>query len=299
MQFAVGIDIGGTYIKVVAISPSGEILARSRVATDDSAVSRMPADIRAEISRMEKDLGDAQTVGVACPGLVCKQGDAIRWMRGRLNLLEGLNWTDILQRDRRVPVINDGHAALKAETWLGAGRGCQDVVMLTLGTGVGGAILSDGRVLSGHLGRAGHVGHISLDPTGCMDLVNTPGSLEDAVGNCTVLRRTGGQFATTSELLEAHLIGNQLATDVWLKSVDYLSAGLTSIINLVDPQRIILGGGIAARAGQALFDPLRTRMDVYEWRPVDTPVEIVPAALGDEAGAIGSAKHAMEHHDAN
>jgi glucokinase len=85
---------------------------------------------------------------------------------------------------------------------------------------------------------------------------------------------------------------------VWLTSVDYLAAALASIINAVDPQRIVVGGGIAALAGPALFTPLRARMQTYEWRPVEAPVEIVPAQLGEDAGAIGSAKHAMEQHDA-
>jgi glucokinase len=298
MSVTIGIDIGATYTKFVAVSPSGDIVGRSRLATDESSIDGMPAEIRAEVARIERESGPAQAVGVACPGLVRREGDVIHWMKGRLNLLEGLNWRDALQRDSLVPVINDGQAALKAEAWLGAGRGCRDVVMLTLGTGVGGAILCDGRMLSGHLGRAGHLGHLALNLAGEKDLANTPGSLEDAIGNCTLLRRSAGRFATTAELIAAHLTGDLVATAIWQTSLDYLAAALASIINAVDPKRIILGGGIAARAGRALFEPLRTFMDAYEWRPVGTGVEIVPAELGDEAGAIGSAKHAMEHYDA-
>ncbi|HUR20311.1 MAG TPA: ROK family protein, partial [Vicinamibacterales bacterium] len=274
------------------------IVARSRLATDDSGIERMPAEIRQEVARLESEFGRAHAIGVACPGLVRREGDVIHWMKGRLNFLEGLSWRDALQRDSLVPVINDGHAALEGEVWLGAGRGCRDVVMLTLGTGVGGAILCDGRMLSGHLGRAGHLGHLALNPAGEKDIANTPGSLEDAIGNCTLLRRSGGRFTTTAALIEAHLAGDPHATSVWQTSLDHLAAALASIINAIDPQRIILGGGIAMRAGRALFDPLRTLMDSYEWRPLGTGVEILPAELGDEAGAIGSAKHAMEHYDA-
>jgi len=197
-----------------------------------------------------------------------------------------------------VPVINDGHAALNAETWLGAGRGCRDLVMLTLGTGVGGAILVDGNVLIGSTGRGGHLGHITVNATGDKDIVNTPGSLEDAIGNCTVARRTGGRFTSTDALIAAHLQGDRAATEAWHASIVALAAALASIVNAVDPSRIILGGGITTSAGEALFAPLRARMHDVEWRPDGTPVEIVAAELGDEAGAIGAAKLALDFSEA-
>jgi glucokinase len=243
-------------------------------------------------------------------------------MKGRLNALEGLDWTTALARGAtvsasasapapapmsasmavrtsatvpaRVPVINDGHAALNAETWLGAGRGCRDLVMLTLGTGVGGAVLVDGRVLIGSTGRGGHLGHMTVNATGDKDIVNTPGSLEDAIGNCTVARRTGGRFMSTDALVAAHLHGDRAATRAWHASIAALAAALASIINAVDPSRIILGGGITASAGEALFEPLRACMNDVEWRPDGMPVEIVAAQLGDEAGAIGAAKLAVD-----
>lgn len=294
MRPAIGIDIGGTYTKVVAISPDGVVAHRARMATDDSSASRLPADIEREVARFESGFGAACAVGVACPGLVRRHAEAVHWMKGRLDVLEGLNWTAALHRRARVLVINDAHAALEGESWLGAGRGCHDVVLLTLGTGVGGAIMCDGRVLTGSTGRAGHLGHIALRVPGDKDIVNTPGSLEDAIGNCTVLRRSAGRFATTEALVAAYQQGDALATDVWQASIMCLAAGLASIINAVDPRRIILGGGIAARAGAALMVPLRAWMDEYEWRPDGTGVEIVTAELGDEAGAIGAARHAME-----
>src|SRR5690606_34234769 len=152
---------------------------------------------------------------VACPGLVRPEGDAVYWMKGRLEVLEGLQWTTALRRPLQVQVVNDAQAALSAECWLGAGRGCRDVVMLTLGTGVGGAIMCDGRVLSGSTGRAGHLGHMALRVPADKDIVNTPGSLEDAIGNCTIGHRTGGRFTSTEALVEAHLAGDASATAVW------------------------------------------------------------------------------------
>jgi glucokinase len=289
----IGIDIGGTFTKLVAMTPSGEVVARARAMTNDASAARMIADIREQIARLEATIGPATAIGVACPGLVRRDARAVHWMKGRLHALEGLDWTEALER-RRVPVINDAHAALNAEVWLGAGRGCRDLVMLTLGTGVGGAVLTDGNVLIGSTGRGGHLGHMTVNATGDKDIVNTPGSLEDAIGNCTVARRTGGRFTSTDALIAAHLQGDRAASEVWHASIVSLAAALASIVNAVDPSRIILGGGITASAGEALFGPLRACMHDVEWRPDGTPVEIVAAQLGDEAGAIGAAKLAIE-----
>jgi glucokinase len=292
--YTIGIDIGGTFTKLVAMSSSGVIVTRARGATNDTSVSSLVNDIREQIARIETAIGSAAAIGIACPGLVRRDARAVHWMKGRLNALEGLDWTMALERGAAVPVINDGHAALQAETWLGAGRGCRDLVMLTLGTGVGGAILTDGRVLIGSTGRGGHLGHITVNATGDKDIVNTPGSLENAIGNCTIAKRTAGRFTSTDALIAAHLQGDREATEVWHASIAALAAALASIVNAVDPSRIILGGGITTSAGEALFAPLRDYMHGVEWRPDGTPVEIVAAQLGDEAGAIGAAKLALE-----
>jgi glucokinase len=290
----IGIDVGGTFTKLVAMTPSGEVVARARAATNDTSAARMIADIREQIARLEEAIGPAAAVGVACPGLVRRDARAVHWMKGRLNALEGLDWTTALDRPAGVPLINDAHAALNAEVWLGAGRGCRDLVMLTLGTGVGGAVLTDGNVLIGSTGRGGHLGHMTVNATGDKDIVNTPGSLENAIGNCTVAHRTGGRFTSTDALIAAHLQGDRAASEVWHASIVALAAALASIVNAVDPSRIILGGGITAIAGEALFGSLRACMHEVEWRPDGTPVEIVAAQLGDEAGAIGAAKLAID-----
>ena len=294
MRVAIGIDVGGTYTKLAAVAADGEVRWRARIETEGESAERLLAAVRSATDATERAIGQTASIGVACPGLVLRDAVAVHWMKGRLEVLEGLEWQAALGRPAPVPVINDAHAALLGETWLGAARGCRDVVMLTLGTGVGGAIVSDGRILTGATGRAGHLGHIALQVPAPRDIVNTPGSLEDAIGNHTIHRRSNGRFASTEALLAARAQGDEHAGDVWRTSVRYLAAGLASIINAVDPARIVLGGGIAARAGRALFDPLDEFMNEYEWRPSGAGVEIVAAALGDEAGAIGAAWHAME-----
>jgi glucokinase len=195
-----------------------------------------------------------------------------------------------------VPVLNDAQAALVGETWCGAARGSRNALMLTLGTGVGGAAMVDGRILRGHIGRAGHLGHVSLDPSGALDIVNTPGSLEDAVGDCTVERRSAGRFSSTAALVAAASGGDREARLVWQSSVRALAAAVASLVNVLDPEVVVIGGGIA-RSGPALFVPLRRHLARFEWRPAGRRVRVVAARLGERAGAFGAARHAMNTAD--
>lgn len=297
MPYALGIDIGGTNIKAVCVSPAGEIVQRHSYATEDrpgESGERLARRVGEVIEQIRGGLDDeARWLGLASPGLARPDGKAIAWMMGRLEPVMGLNWTDALSWPRLAPVMNDAHAALLGEVWQGAAKGAQNAVLLTLGTGVGGAILCDGRILKGHLGRAGHLGHTTVNAAGPLDIVATPGSLEDAIGECTIKQRTNGRFASTRQLVEAHEAGDVDATRVWLTAVHALAAGVTSIINAVDPQFVILGGGIAS-AGDSLFKPLAAFLDRIEWRPTGERVRLVPAKLGEFAGAIGAAYNAMK-----
>src|SRR6185295_9391208 len=155
-------------------------------------------------------------IGVASPGLAAKDGKSIAYMRGRLDGIEGFIWTDFLNSPKPVFVLNDAHAALLGEVWQGAAKGYSNVVLLTLGTGVGGAVLADGRLLKGQIGRAGHVGHISVNSDGAPDIVGIPGSLEEMIGNYNISARSRGRFNSTRELVEAHRKGDPEATLIWL-----------------------------------------------------------------------------------
>jgi len=238
------------------------------------------------------ELPSPPVVGVSAPGLAAADGRSIFRMPGRLQGLEGLDWTEFLGVRCPVPVLNDAHAALRGEGWLGAARGFQNVIMLTLGTGVGGAAIVDGRLLHGHLGRAGHLGHTCLDPNGAPDVTGTPGSLEDAIGNCTIGPRTQGRFASTHDLVVAHRAGDAEASAVWIKSVRALACAIVSFINILDPEAVIIGGGIA-RSGDTLFEPLQKYVDAGEWRPAGRRAKILAAQLGEFAGAYGAARTAL------
>jgi glucokinase len=296
MCYGIGIDLGGTNIKIVAVSDEGKTLERSTCETKTDSPDSWVETIRQRIKEIEKDQAkSARWLGLAAPGLAARDNLSIASMPGKLRGLEGLNWTDALQTSHPVPVLNDAHAALLGEAWVGAAVGFRNAVLLTLGTGVGGAILAEGRLYKGHIGRAGHLGHISLDADGATDIVGTPGSLELTIGNATVADRSAGRFTSTRQLVEAHLSGDEQATEVWLRSVHNLAAGITSIINALDPEVIIVGGGIA-QAGAALFDPLQRFLERVEWRPLGQSVRIIPATLGDFAGTLGAVYYAMGWH---
>jgi glucokinase len=293
MRYGIGIDLGGTNIKIVAVSEEGRMLDRSTCETQTDSPRFWVETIRQKIKEIEKTGAEsAQWIGLAAPGLAARDNLSIASMPGKLRGLEGLSWTDSLQTSHPVPVLNDAHAALLGESWIGAAVGYRNAVLLTIGTGIGGAIFADGRLYKGHLGRAGHLGHICLNPDGVADIVGTPGSLEQTIGNATLAERSGGRFTSTRELVAAHLSGDEKASDIWLRSVHNLAAGITSIINALDPEVIIIGGGIA-QAGAALFEPLAGSMARIEWRPQGHRVHIIPAALGDLAGSLGAAYYAM------
>jgi glucokinase len=294
LPYAIGCDIGVTNVKTACVTASGTILAKT--STDTHAESPdWPQAVMRHLNAIQAERGQAIALGIAAPGIAARTGESIFWMQGRLDEVQDLRWADFLKRDD-VPVLNDAQAALLGEVWLGAAKGARHAALLTLGTGVGGALMVDRRLLRGALGRAGHLGHISLDPTGPPDVTNCPGSLEHAIGNVTVAERSGGRFTTTHDLIAAHVAGDADATRVWLRSVQALAAAVASIINVADPEVVIIGGGIA-RAGEALFVPLRQYVDRYEWRPHGRRVSVVPAELGEYAGALGAAWNAVRRRE--
>ena len=293
MDYVLGLDLGGSNIKAVTVTPEGHLLAEANVPFVDRdrewahKLRALVADFAAQHN------GPARAIGIAAPGLVGRNARSVAHLPGRLIGIEGLDWTEWLGVARPIPVLNDAHAALLGERWQGAARGLQDVFLLTLGTGVGGAAVVDGRLLLGNLGRAGHLGHTVLDFLGPLDDVGTPGSLEHEIGNKNIQTRTGGRFPTTKALVSAHLAGDAEATRVWLRSVKALAAGIGSLINVLDPEAVIVGGGVAD-AGEALMGPLRRELERVEWRPGGAAVRLLPAQLGGLAGAYGAAWNALQ-----
>jgi glucokinase len=287
---AIGLDLGGTQIKAVIVNSEGAVLRREvRPTGGEHAPGRPWAHAMRDLVH---ELGPSLPAGISAPGIAAPDGRSIAAMPNRLPGIEGLDWTKWLGRDRPVPVRNDAHASLLGEVWIGAARGMRDVILLTLGTGVGGAVICDGHLLRGHLGRAGHLGHISLDIHGAPGICRTPGALEDWIGNHNIRERTGGRFAMTHELVAAYRTGDPTASEAWLKSIRALACAIASFVNILDPETVLIGGGIA-QAGDALFSPLAAELAGVEWRPGGHAVKVLPAALGEWAGAIGAAREAF------
>jgi glucokinase len=289
VPWILGLDLGGTRLKALCLTSEGAEIAR---ATAPSGGDNWKESVKQCVEQLKEAYGAPASIGVAAPGLPDRDGRGIAHMPGRLPGLEGLDWQDFLGFDKSVPVLNDAHAALLGEVWLGAARSLHDVVLLTLGTGVGGAILTNGKLLRGSLGRAGQLGHISIHADGPPDIVNTPGSLEDAVGNHSLHTRSGGRFHSTADLVAATKTGDPQAAALWQTTIRDLAAGIVSLINVLDPEAVVLGGGIA-EAGDDLFLPLAAEMERVEWRPNNQGVSILRAALGEWAGAIGAASYSI------
>jgi glucokinase len=303
---AIGIDIGGTLIKTVAVSSEGDVLYRDILETRDYSVPNESEDpgsfnvqhwvmsIDEQIKKIREILKcKISCIGIAAPGIVDKSGDYIACMPGRLKGLEGLIWSERLDCDCRVTVLNDAQAALLGEVWIGSATGYQNVVMVTLGTGVGGAVMMEGRLLKGKIGRAGHIGHICLDPRGVQSICRVPGGLEWFVGDYSLGIRSEGKYSSTKELVEDYRRGEKYAVSLWLDTVRVLACGIVSAINMMDPEAVVLGGGLTA-AKEALFEPLKEFLDKFEWRPMDSKVEILQASLGEHGGAIGAARNSLQ-----
>jgi glucokinase len=299
MQTAIGIDLGGTWIKGVLMNlETGEMLKQLYQPTTGEkdwkeAVRDSVGALRQEATALHSD-AQVRAVGLSAPGLPNAANDAIAFMPGRLQGLENFHWGHFLNTPVRV--VNDAHAALLAESRFGAAKGLPNVLMLTLGTGVGGGILIDGKLYQGNFQKAGHLGHITVDADGERDITGMPGSLEDAIGNATVELRSLGRFSSTYQLLEAYKQGDYLAQWVWLSSVRKLAIGLSSLINCFSPDMVVLGGGIT-QAEDNLLLPLATFMEQYEWRPGGHTTPIRLAQFGDMAGAIGAASFAIQAMD--
>jgi len=290
-KITIGIDLGGTRIKGVAIDANGNVLHQTYTSTNDgegevwkAAVAKTVADLKQKLK------ADNISVGISAPGLPNKENTTIAFMPGRLEGLENFVWKDYLKCPAYV--LNDGVAALVAEATTGAAKESTNAIMITLGTGVGGALLINKQPYQGSFNKAGHIGHMVIDSNGDADVTNMPGSLEECIGNCTIEKRSKGKFHSTQELLNAYRNGDELAKQVWLTSVKKLAIGLASASNFISPDTIVVGGGIA-EANDDLFIPLNKWFDEFEWQPGGIRPKIVKAMQGDLAGAIGAACFVM------
>jgi glucokinase len=292
-----GLDVGGTNCKLAVVHADGD--RRDLVATATIPTGRGdPADVLARLAAVAAELvaahGPVAAAGVGVPGLFDQNSGRAVFLPNLPAAWTGQEVAGPLAASLRVPValINDARAFTLAESRMGAAAGCPTVVCLTLGTGVGGGVVVDGRLRFGPHGRAGELGHQVIEvggpPCGC----GNRGCVE-AFAAGSALCRLGGR-ATPEAVFAAAAAGDGRAAEAVRSVVGRLAVGIANLVTVLWPERVVVGGGVAA-AGEGLFGPLRAA--VAASAPLVDPgaYEIVPAALGPAAGAIGAALWAREH----
>lgn len=310
-SFAVGIDLGGTNLKVAAVDREGRILAKRTRPLDSAlepklAIPWIAGEVDALVAEASLGLVDTVGVGVGTPG--------------PLNITEGLiieaanlpGWKNVPIRDLlsdtlQCPVTldNDGNAAAFGEYWVGAGGGGGDLVMLTLGTGVGGGVVLDGRLLHGHFDNAGELGHMivvagglpcACGQRGCLEQYSSAGGVARRVvaaierGETTVLagRVEAGESIDAEDVAQGAASGDSLCLAIWEEACLYLSIACINIQHVFNPARIVLGGGMS-RAGAFLLDHVLAKIDRQKWSLHDDLPGVTLATLGYDAGVIGAA----------
>ena len=307
---AVGIDVGGTKINALRVARDGEILDRkdARTPADDPEATLATMIDLADAMRTD----DVLAVGVGAAGLVDVRDGVLRFA-------PNLAWRElpIAARMRRtlglpVQVDNDANVAAYAEYRFGAGRGYRHLLLVTVGTGIGGGIVDNGRLFRGAHGFASEIGHIIVDPDGPRCGCGNRGCWEQvaagrAIGRLgrevarrhpgSILAGTAGGDAdriTGADVTEAARGGDVPARAVLAEVGRRLGEGIAGLVNVLDPQIVVVGGG-AIRAGDLLLEPAREAyrrsVEGFDHRPA---VPIVAAMLGNDAGAVGAASLALE-----
>ena len=287
----IGIDLGGTAIKLGRFSADGHLLETQRVQTPQPATPGAVCIALVEaIESLDPDRR-ALIVGIGLPG---PMDVGARVARVCINLP---GWEDIPLADwlesrlqRRVTLANDGNCALVGEAWQGAAKGYSDVVMLTLGTGVGGGVMLSGRLFTGHNGAAAEPGLIGFDPNGPPCNSGNRGSLEQFASISALRRLWDGDPA---ELATLAANGDLKAQAVWSCYGTTLGVGISSLVYLFTPELVLLGGGISGAASHFLPS---VRKEV-EQRVQDVSrqgLKIEACALGNGAGRLGAARLAIE-----
>jgi glucokinase len=292
MTEVIGIDLGGTAIKLGRFTEDGTCLQSLTVPTPQPAYPDETIDMMLyAIDKLAPSLVNISAVGIGTPGPADITG---RVARIAINL-EG--WIDIpvatlIQAQTGIPAVvgNDANCAGLGENWLGAGRNYRNSILLTLGTGVGGAVFINGELFTGHAGSAGELGLISFDPDGHPCKSGNNGSLEQFLSGQAIRRITGKEPKEMGELAAA---GDRSALEFWDNYGRNLGIGLTSIIYILTPEVAIIGGGISASA--KYFIP--AAQSEIERRVMETSrpkFKLIEAQLGNQAGITGAAKLAWE-----
>ncbi len=287
----IGIDLGGTAIKLARFSRSGDLLAEAQLPTPQPAV---PGAVTMALCEAVEELDPQRLAAVVGIGLPGPMDAAARVARVCINLP---GWEEVLLADwleprleRRVTLANDGNCAVVGEAWRGAAQGYGDVVLLTLGTGVGGGVLLNGSLFTGHNGAAAEPGLIGVDPEGHACNSGNRGSLEQ-FASIGALRRLSER--EPRELARAAAAGDPEALAVWERYGSSLGVGITSLVYMFTPQLVLLGGGLAGAAPHFL-PALRREVESRVQAVSREGLRIEACALGNGAGRLGAARLALQ-----
>ncbi|MDR7537326.1 MAG: ROK family protein [Armatimonadota bacterium] len=301
-----GVDLGGTKILAAVVDETGRVGATARAATPQAGP---PAVVEAIAATADRALAAAgvsraavRAAGVGAPG----PADPATGVVFAPPNLQG--WRDVplaaLVRERLgmpVAVENDANAAALGEHWVGAGRGVDDLLYITVGTGVGGGLILRGQLYTGVSGTAGEIGHMVLVPGGPRCACGRLGCLEAVASGSAIVREAraalaagrpsmlaGASALDAREVARAAAEGDPLAREVFARAAGYLGLAAANLVNLLNPAMLIIGGGVA-RAGELLLGPVRRIVQAEAFERPAAAVQIVPAALGLHAGAVGAA----------
>jgi glucokinase len=295
-QTVIGVDVGGTKILAAAVADDGSVGVRVERDTDVASQEALLAQLDALVEAVRREAPDAAALGFGIPSRIDqRRGRAV----ASVNVpLEGVDLRDRMRARHGLPVgiDNDANAAAIAEWKVGVARGTRNVVMLTLGTGVGGGLILDGRPFRGSTGSGAELGHIVLDPDGPPCGCGGRGHLESfAAGPAAdrAARELYGEGSDAHDLVRRARAAEPQAVEALAVIGRYLGAGIATFVNVFEPELVVVGGGFG-RAGDLLLDPAR---EVLAWQglaPGRDTVRIVQAELGTDAGVIGAAMVALE-----
>lgn len=293
-----GIDIGGTQIKAGLVSDEGTVLRAEKVPTPGS-LADFDTALRAVAARLLEGVPSITGVGIGCKGVIHPSDTTVITSPGPIRYLDGHKLSSFFPEGWRVVADNDARVALAGEIVWGAAKGCTNALMLTLGTGVGGGILADGRILRGAAGIAGHLGHYTVERDGqlcicgnrgCIETIFSARSIESEAA--AVLHRAARtsmpQGATCQQVFEHAKAGDPAARMIIEGGISKLAGAVAGLFLMFDPQVMIIGGQIA-QAGEQIFVPLRQQ--VYE-RTRDflmREIPIVGSQVADSTGVLGAA----------
>ncbi|HEX8287114.1 MAG TPA: ROK family protein [Pyrinomonadaceae bacterium] len=310
-EIVLATDLGGTNLRVAAIDSNGSILCRTKYETPKSEsaddIFRAISEAARECRKSVENTGRLLAVGVAAPATI-DSANGVILKAPNLPALDGANFSKAIERELNLPVVleNDANSAAIGENWLGASRGYNDSICVTLGTGVGGGITLNGKILRGKNGTAGEIGHICVEPFGAPCGCGSRGCVEQYSSATAVVRiahELENQYPksvlarnfdlTSLKVYEAGKDGDELALEVFRRMGFYLGIALADLVNVLNPEIIVIGGGAAA--GWDLFiEHAREQIFARAFKEPAESVKIVRAELGDDAGILGAARLAFD-----